>query len=283
MISAQNIRFLPVLIIVAMLAFSVRIVDFASGVSSLSGAAQAMEADEKSTVTPADDQKMPDQSGLNTELEALEQAAKKNEDLKNTKVPEVPSAPAKKEDKVTEVSGEKSIDLKKEATAAEDKHAESKTEASVKWRDAGDEEPSTQKTKMEVLKDLSSRRDSLDKKEQELQTREALLRAAEQEIDRKYQELSSLRQQLENLLQKQNDEEKARISSLVKVFENMKPKEAARIFDTLDIPVLMSVMSKMSERKLSPIMASMNPERAKTMTIMLAEEKALPTLPSASQ
>jgi flagellar motility protein MotE (MotC chaperone) len=136
---------------------------------------------------------------------------------------------------------------------------------------------------MEVLQDLAARRDSLDKKEQELQTREALLRAAEQEIDRKYQELSSLRSELENLLNKQSEEEKSRIISLVKVYENMKPKEAARIFDTLDIPVLMSVMSKMSERKLSPIMASMNPERAKTMTIMLAEEKALPTLPPADR
>jgi flagellar motility protein MotE (MotC chaperone) len=38
----------------------------------------------------------------------------------------------------------------------------------------------------------------------------------------------------------------------------------------------------MSERKLSPIIAAMNPERAKTMTIMLAQEKKLPTLPESN-
>ena len=62
----------------------------------------------------------------------------------------------------------------------------------------------------------------------------------------------------------------------------MKPKDAARIFDTLDLDVLVSVMSQMSERKLSPILASMNPERARTITIMLAEQKQLPQLPQSN-
>lgn len=246
MILPQNIRILPVLLIVALLAFSVRLVDFASGVKNLSGAAQAMDKEEPSPVSDAAGQEPPDQSDLAKEGEPEKPATEKPES---------------------------------EKPVADSKEPASEATAAPEWRDASDEEVSTQTTKMEVLKDLSARRESLDKKEQELQTREALLRAAEQEIDRKYQELSGLRSQLENLLDKQSEEEKSRIASLVKVYEGMKPKEAARIFDTLDIPVLMSVMSKMSERKLSPIMASMNPERAKTMTIMLAEEKTLPTLP----
>jgi flagellar motility protein MotE (MotC chaperone) len=251
MISPQNIRILPVLLIVALLAFSVRLVDFATGVKNLSGAAQAMEKEEPSPVSDAAGQEPPDPSEL----------AKEGEQAK----------PATEKEVTEKAASEKS--------SADSKEPASEATAAPEWRDASDEEVSTQTTKMEVLKDLSARREGLDKKEQELQTREALLRAAEQEIDRKYQELSGLRSQLENLLDKQSEEEKSRITSLVKVYEGMKPKEAARIFDTLDIPVLMSVMSKMSERKLSPIMASMNPERAKTMTIMLAEEKTLPTLP----
>ena len=39
--TTPKLRILPVLIIVAMLAFSVRLVDFATGVSSLSGSAMA--------------------------------------------------------------------------------------------------------------------------------------------------------------------------------------------------------------------------------------------------
>ena len=83
----------------------------------------------------------------------------------------------------------------------------------------------------------------------------------------------------ENLLENQSEEEKARIVSLVKIYEGMKPKDAARIFDTLDLDILVSVVSQMSERKLSPVLAAMNPERARTVTIMLAEQKRLPSLP----
>ena len=83
----------------------------------------------------------------------------------------------------------------------------------------------------------------------------------------------------EKLLEDQSEEEKARIASLVKIYEGMKPKEAARIFDTLDLDILVNVVSQMSERKLSPVLASMNPERARTVTIMLAEQKTLPEMP----
>lgn len=147
------------------------------------------------------------------------------------------------------------------------------------WKDPVEDDPSYEASRMEVLKDLSKRREDLVKRERVLETREALLKAAEQEIDQKYQELDQLRAKLENLLQTQSDEEKERIASLVKVYEGMKPKDAARIFDTLDLDILVQVVAQMSERKLSPVLAAMNPERARTITIMLAEQKQLPSLP----
>ena len=49
-----------------------------------------------------------------------------------------------------------------------------------------------------------------------------------------------------------------------------------RIFD---LDILVEVISRMSERKVSPVLAAMNPERARTITIMLAEQKSLPELP----
>ena len=147
-----------------------------------------------------------------------------------------------------------------------------------KWRDANDSSFDMMDVKFELFEDLSKRREELDGMEKKLMAREALLKAAEQELERKYQELTKLRNEIEALLERQSDEEEGRINSLVKIYEGMKPKDAARIFDTLDIDVLMSVVAKMSERKVSPIMAAMNPERVRTITIMLAEQKKLPTL-----
>ena len=147
------------------------------------------------------------------------------------------------------------------------------------WQDAGDADFQNAAVQIELLQDLKQRRQQLDERETELIAREALMQATEKEIDRKYEEMLALRNEIEALLDRQSQEEQERIASLVKVYETMKPKDAARIFDTLDIDVLVSVMAEMSERRLSPILASMNPERARTVTIILAEQKQLPTLP----
>ena len=131
----------------------------------------------------------------------------------------------------------------------------------------------------ELAEDLVAQRKRLEAREATLVQKEALLQAAEQELDRKYEELVALRGEIEQLLDKQSEEEDSRITSLVKIYENMKAKEAAEIFNTLDLDILVEVMSRMSERKVSPVLAAMNPERARTVTIMLAEQKQLPKLP----
>ncbi len=145
----------------------------------------------------------------------------------------------------------------------------------IEWRDSGEAELEYSSVKMELFEDLKVRRKELDKQKRELSVREALLKTAEQEIDRKYQELLSLKSEIEALLVQQNEEEEKRIASLVKIYEGMKPKDAARIFNTLDLDILLSVVSRMSERKSAPIIASMSPERARTLTTMLMDQKSL--------
>ncbi|MCK4946730.1 MAG: hypothetical protein KAS59_10805 [Alphaproteobacteria bacterium] len=132
---------------------------------------------------------------------------------------------------------------------------------------------------LEVLQSLSKRRDELDKREKKIGQQEALLRAAEGEVDRKVAELNKIRSELEELLNRQQTIQDERIDSLVKIYGNMKPKLAARIFDTLEMEVMLSVISKMSERKSSPILANMDPEKARQVTIQLAEQRKLPSLP----
>ena len=146
------------------------------------------------------------------------------------------------------------------------------------WRDASEESLEFSEMRMELFEDLVARRRALEERERELSVREALLKTAEKEIEQKYNELVSLRSEIQELLKEQSEEEKARIASLVKIYEGMKPKDAARIFNTLDLDVLISVVGRMSERKSAPILASMDPERARTLTIMLMEQKSLPNL-----
>ncbi len=219
-----GLRVLPLLIIVAFLAFSVRLSEVVVGISNMSDHAYAKAEEE--------------------EAHEEDSMAHKEEMKGHAEVESV------------------------------DSHA---AEA-PKWRDASDSDFDLSDVKIEMFEDLMARRTQLEKLEKDYHVREALLKATEKELDRKYTELSALKQEIENLLGKQEQEEQGRIKSLVKIYEGMKPKDAARIFDTLDIDVLVSVLSRMSERKISPILAAMNPERARSVTIMLAEEKKLPVL-----
>lgn len=133
---------------------------------------------------------------------------------------------------------------------------------------------------IEVLQSLARRRGEIEKREQTLAAQEALLKAAEQEVDRKIAELNKLRGELESLLGQQEKMEDDRITSLVKIYENMKPKEAAAIFNTLDMDVLLAVISRMAERRSSPILANMDTNKARLVTIRLAEQRKLPQAPA---
>lgn len=252
-------KILPLLVFVAMLAFSVRLVEVAGNVSRLGEAVAADAAKEEAK--PAAEH-----------AEEAAVAAAKPEEAKKDEHAAEPAADAHKEGEKP-AEGTKTEDAKPlDAPPAVD---------TPEWVDAGDSDTQFSAVRTELYDNLAKRRDELDKREADMVAREALLRAGEQELDRKFNELSQLRQEIEKLLKQQSDEENARIGSLVKVYEGMKPADAARIFDTLDIDVLMQVMTRMSERKMSPVLALMNAERARTITILMAQQKQLPQLPAA--
>ena len=131
---------------------------------------------------------------------------------------------------------------------------------------------------IDVLQSLAKRREALERREKELATREALLNVAEAEVEQKITELKTLQAEIEKLLGKQTDVQENRLRSLVKIYENMKPQEAARIMNTLDMDVLLDVIGRMSERRSAPILANMTPDRARAVTMRLAEQRKLPEL-----
>ncbi|HEY9539769.1 MAG TPA: hypothetical protein VIS03_19405, partial [Kiloniellaceae bacterium] len=127
-----------------------------------------------------------------------------------------------------------------------------------------------------LLQSLAQRREEIEQRAREIDEREVLLKAAEQRIDQKIGELESLQSSIEALLVTHDEQSEAQMQSLVKIYESMKPKDAARIFEELDMEVLLEVVERMKERKTAPILAEMNPERAKTVTLELAQRRALP-------
>ncbi len=131
-------------------------------------------------------------------------------------------------------------------------------------------------SEIEVLQSLASRRESLEARARELDLREKLLMATESRVDDKISELKMIEQRIEDMLVLRDEEEEAQIQSLVKVYETMKSKDAARIFETLETDVLLDVAGRMKESKMAAVMAAMSPIAAQELTVMLATRRDLP-------
>ena len=129
---------------------------------------------------------------------------------------------------------------------------------------------------IDLLQQLAERRQVLESREQEFEIRTGLFAAAETRIDKKVEELKVLRETISGLIKTFDAQQDAKLLSLVKIYENMKPKEAAKIFEALEMDTLLEVAERMKERKLAPIMAKMDPEKARDMTVELSRLRRLP-------
>ena len=129
---------------------------------------------------------------------------------------------------------------------------------------------------VQLLQDLSARREQLDLRSRELDIRENLLEAAEKRIEDKIAELRQIEAKIDSLIQQHDAQEEGKLRSLVRVYETMKPKEAARIFNELDLDILLDVAELMNERRLAPVLAAMTPQRATTVTTEIRTRKQLP-------
>lgn len=122
-----------------------------------------------------------------------------------------------------------------------------------------------------VLLELRQRRQELDTREAAVAARESLLAATEQKLTARVDELQALQKKLEALDAARRQREDASWQGLVKVYETMKPRDAAVIFNDLDMPVLLQVADRMKESKAAPILAAMQADKAREVTTQLAQ------------
>ena len=134
------------------------------------------------------------------------------------------------------------------------------------------------RSEIELLQELSRRRKELDAREQTIVQREGLLMAAENRLEARINELETVKSDIETLITKYDAQEEEKFGGLVAIYEKMKPKESARIFDELDIDILLEVFERMKASKSASILAKMRPERAKEITSRIADRREMPKL-----
>ena len=121
-----------------------------------------------------------------------------------------------------------------------------------------------------MLERLQERRQELETRAREVDIRESLLKAAEKRIETKVDEMKGVENRISAATQQKEEADNARFKSIVTMYENMKPKDAGRIFDRLDMSVLIEVASRIKPQKMSDILAQMSAEAAEKLTVELA-------------
>ncbi len=127
-------------------------------------------------------------------------------------------------------------------------------------------------SELDLLESLAQRRKQLNKREAELSLKENLLQAAERQIDERINQLKKLEARIQGKLKKQDVLNDQQYQRLVKIYTSMKPKEAARIFNGLKMPILVDLTRSMKAAASSQILAKMNPEKARELTLMLVKK-----------
>ncbi len=120
-----------------------------------------------------------------------------------------------------------------------------------------------------ILQELAERREALDIRAQDIDKRAIQLKVAEAEIDKKLQQLKEYEQRLSKLINQYTEKEKQNIDSLVKLYTSMKPKDAARIFNTMDIEITVAIFKGMKPSASSAILSQMNADKAQAITAEL--------------
>ncbi|GGE40670.1 hypothetical protein GCM10007276_17520 [Agaricicola taiwanensis] len=143
-----------------------------------------------------------------------------------------------------------------------------------------------------VLERLTERRNELEEKAKEIEMRDSLLKAAEKRIEARIKELEAIEARIAATKPAdaaegeeaggEDEVSPAKVKDLVTMYENMRPKDAAKIFDELNLRVLVDVVKQMNPRKMSEVLAKMTPSAAQRLTVELAGSGRRPAAPTAA-
>lgn len=154
------------------------------------------------------------------------------------------------------------------ASPAPEARAAAPPDAAPVQRVAGSDPASS--SERALLERLGERREELQQRGRDLDTRGRLLENAEKRLEGRLQELRTLEERGEAAAARRGDTETGALKNLVTMYESMKPKEAARVFERLPQDVLVPVVTGMNPRKMAEVLAAMSPESAERLTVALA-------------
>ncbi len=131
-------------------------------------------------------------------------------------------------------------------------------------------------TPEELLSDISAERELIANSREEAKAEIAEVDLAREKLKIEMSQLEELKGSVEALLGKVEASHTSDVDRLVAIYNGMKPAEASAIMNDLDIEVTVMVLGQMQERNVAPILAKMNPVRARAISKIIFERSKLP-------
>ncbi len=121
---------------------------------------------------------------------------------------------------------------------------------------------------------LKQREARVSSQEEEIRIRMQALAVAESEIDRKLVRLEEAEASLRATLANARTAAEEDVARLTDVYANMKPKQAAALFETMDPEFAAGFLGRMAPDAAAAIMAGLSPETAYTISVIVAGRNA---------
>ncbi|HJK87441.1 MAG TPA: hypothetical protein QKA14_01110 [Candidatus Megaira endosymbiont of Hartmannula sinica] len=118
-----------------------------------------------------------------------------------------------------------------------------------------------------LIKKISKRKQDIEKINQNLVNKENMLKIAEDKLNKKAQQMQDMQDKLNEIADQYNYQKDQRILNLVKIYESMRPRDAASIFNDLDEDILLKVALGMKPSKIASIMSYMDTTKAKNLSL----------------
>ena len=125
-----------------------------------------------------------------------------------------------------------------------------------------------------MLDAFRQREARLESQEIALQNRMQALKIANREVDLKLAELTQAEEALRDTIALAESAAETDLDRLTKVYENMKPKQAAILFEEMDPNFAAGFLGRMRPESAAAVMAGLSPEAAHAFSVVLAGRNA---------
>lgn len=134
----------------------------------------------------------------------------------------------------------------------------------------GQRQPSTAPAEIEHLTKIHEKTKELAAKEEELQRVEQELALQKVEIEKRMKELEEMRAKISSILEERVKVDSEKVDTLVQMYTNMKPVQAAKVIETIDEDLAIEILGRMKKKNAADIMNMIKPEKAQSFTEKLA-------------